>query len=140
MLPTKTVVEELRNIAKLVITAALTKLCILFNMNTQGKNSIMYKPCVLLIFLNILNNFCGFSCGHECCKTGVIIKNCPSSNKLPTSSGSISTIKRPLPPQGMSMDNRKSAMSTVGEHINEIHARASSLPKTPSLRRIRVCM
>lgn len=50
----------------------------------------------------------------------------------------MSTIKRPPPPQGMSMDNRKSTMSTVGEHSNKIHARASSLPETPSLRRIRV--
>ena len=67
------------------------------------------------------------SCGHECCKSGVLVKVAPSSKKAP-------------PPQSTSLDScKRRGSNPIGDYLNELHARANSLPETPvALKRLKV--
>ena len=68
------------------------------------------------------------SCGHECCKIGVVVKEKAASQQ------NKSTPTRRLDNPG----SRKCAMSREMEkHLNDMHAKASNLA-TPSLRNIKV--
>lgn len=69
-----------------------------------------------------------FSCGHECCKIGVIVKEKSASQQ------NKSTPTTHLDNPG----SRKCAMSReVEKHMSDMHAKASHLA-TPSLRNIKV--
>ena len=70
-----------------------------------------------------------YSCGHECCKIGVAVKEKAASQQ----NKSTPTTRLDNP------GSRKCAMSReVEKHLNDMHAKASNLACTPSLRNIKV--
>ena len=79
-----------------------------------------------------LNRLLLYSCGHECCKIGVVVK------EKAASFSSQQNKSTPTTHLDNSSSNRKCAMSKeVEKHTNDMHAKASQLA-TSSLRNIRV--
>ena len=83
------------------------------------------------------------SCGHDCCKHGIPIKpHTPvkpltSASRTPATVGSAST-RTPGPVKEKTVCKTHCPADKMSNYVSQLHAKATNLPATPALNRIKV--
>ena len=123
-----------------VTTDASTNKCIP-SFNARGVYNMNGDIICSLTFLQ--------SCGHECCKNGIPVKD-RNPSQSSSSSGRqamfpppvnkpLTTERRMPRPPAWTGSLGKRSCDTLGGYLSEVHSRRSSIPETPALKRLKVC-